>query len=193
MKKLILLFLVSFGCFAQSVADPRLRVSCTPNSNVTTAWQTINFNGSESLDINTFGIDPTSGFKMFNYDSATQLFKYYGKYDSNFFTSFQFTTTTNIITVRATLQIRFVIPNGVSAGVDLIFPFTNNGGFADLNDVTILSTAVNNVPFDFDIYTNQAIRDNGFKIQVRLSNVLAIGGTTTLNYASMRIQGISKN
>jgi hypothetical protein len=48
---------------------------------------------------------------------------------------------------------------------------------------------VNNTPFDFDIYTNQQIRDNGFKIQVRLSNTLAIGGTTTLNYASMRIQG----
>jgi hypothetical protein len=50
---------------------------------------------------------------------------------------------------------------------------------------------VNNTPLIFDIYTNQ-IRD-GFKIQVRLSNTLAIGGTTTLNYASMRIQGISKN
>jgi hypothetical protein len=42
-----------------------------------------------------------------------------------------------------------------------------------------------NNTFDFDIYTNQQIRDNGFKIQVRLSNTLAIGGTTTLNYASM--------
>jgi hypothetical protein len=97
------------------------------------------------------------------------------------------------LTVKATLQIRFVIPNGTSPGVDFVFPFTNNGGYADLTDITILSTPINNTPFDFDIYTNGQIRANGFKIQVKLSNALAIGGTTTLNYASMRIQGISKN
>jgi hypothetical protein len=87
------------------------------------------------------------------------------------------------------LQIRFVIPNGVSAGVDFVFPFTNNGGYADLDEVTILSIAQNNKPFSHPLYTSQAIRTNGFKVEVRLSNVLAVGGTTTLNYASLLIQG----
>jgi hypothetical protein len=65
----------------QSVADPRLRV--LPNL-VVDNLQTINFNGSESLDINTFGIDPIIGLRIFTYNS-TQTFSYYGKYDSNFF------------------------------------------------------------------------------------------------------------
>jgi hypothetical protein len=89
----------SFSCFAQSVADPRLRVSVLPNLALSTTWQTINFNGFESLDINTFGIDPISGLRIFTYNSTTQTFNYYGKYDSNFFTSFQFTTTTTLLTV----------------------------------------------------------------------------------------------
>jgi hypothetical protein len=191
--KYLIIILFSLNCFSQSVADPRIRVSCTPNLLLTTSWQTINFNGSESLDTNTFGMDPVSGNRIFNYNTTTALFNYYGNYDNNFFTSFQFTTTTTLLTVKATLQIRFVIPNGTSPGVDFVFPFTNNGGYADLTDITILSTPINNTPFDFDIYTNGQIRANGFKIQVKLSNALAIGGTTTLNYASMRIQGISKN
>jgi hypothetical protein len=58
------IILVSFSCFAQSVADPRLRVSVLPNLALSTTWQTINFNGFESLDINTFGIDPISGLKF---------------------------------------------------------------------------------------------------------------------------------
>jgi hypothetical protein len=64
MKSSFIYFLVSFSC-AQSVADPRLRVSVLPNLALSTTWQTINFNGSESLDINTFGIDPISGLRIF--------------------------------------------------------------------------------------------------------------------------------
>jgi hypothetical protein len=64
---------------------------------------------------------PYKWIKNFTYNSTTQTFNYYGKYDSNFFTS-QFTTTTTLLTVRTTLQMRFVIPNGTSAGVDFIFP-----------------------------------------------------------------------
>jgi hypothetical protein len=103
----------------------------------------------------------------------------------------QFSTTTTLLTIRAFMQIRFVIPNGVSPGVDFIFPFTNNGAYVDLNEVTILSTAQNNKPFSIPLYTNAAIRANGFRVQARLSNALSIGGTTTLNYASLLIQGIA--
>jgi hypothetical protein len=108
-----------------------------PNLALSTTWQTINFNGSESLDINT-GIDPISGLRIFTYNSTTQTFNYYGKYDSNFFTSFQFTTTTTLLTVRTTLQMRFLIPTEHLLGRFYI-PFTNNGGFVDLTELTILS------------------------------------------------------
>jgi len=190
MKHLILL-LFSISMFSQSVADPRLRVSRQASMVLSTTWQALVFNGSESQDINTFGIDPASGLKMCSYDPVTKLFKYNGGYDTNLFTSFQFTTTTTLITTKATLQIRFVIPNGVSAGVDFIFPFTANGGYADINDITLKTSAINNMPFDFCIYTNQALRTNGFRVELRLSNNLT--AVSTLNYASMRIQGISKN
>jgi hypothetical protein len=64
--EILIIILFSLNCFSQSVADPRIRVSCTPNLLLTTSWQTINFNGSESLDTNTFGMDPVSGNRIFN-------------------------------------------------------------------------------------------------------------------------------
>jgi hypothetical protein len=47
---------------------------------------------------------------MFEYDPVS--LKYYGNYDNAFFISAQYYTT--ILTTRAALQLRFVIPNGVS-------------------------------------------------------------------------------
>ena len=178
---------------SQSSADPRLRVSATPNTLLTTSWQTINFNASESLNVNTFGIHPPTGKFMFDYDPATTLFKYYGNYDQGFFVSFQFQSTTTILTTRARVQLRFVIPNGVSEGVDLYFPFSGRGDYVDIDEITLLSVAQNNIGYQENIYTNQALRTNGFRIEVRLSNALFGIGTCTLNYASLRIQGISKN
>jgi hypothetical protein len=165
----------------------------SPNTVLTTTFQTINFNGTESLNANLFGIHPPTGKFLFDYDTATSLFKYYGNYDQGFFISFQFKTTSTVLTTRASLQLRFVIPNGVSPGVDLYFPFSGQGDYVDLSEVTLLSVAQNNIPFEQNIYTNAALRINGFKIQVRISNPLAGIGTVTLNYASLRIQGINKN
>lgn len=176
---------------SQSIADPRLRVSTTTPLVLSTSWQTIDYNASETLNVNTFGINPSNSFNIFRYDGTNKLFKYSDNYDHNFQMFLQFSTTTTLLTVRAFIQVRFVIPNGVSAGVDFVFPFTNNGGYADLDEVTVLSTAQNNKPFSIPLYTNAAIRANGFRVDVRLSNVLAVGGTTTLNYASLLIQGIA--
>jgi hypothetical protein len=51
-----------------------------------------------------------------------------------FFTSFQFTTTTTLLTVRTTTN---AICN--SGGLGVLYSFTNNGGFVDLTELTILS------------------------------------------------------
>jgi len=176
----------------QSVADPRLRVSRLDPLVLTTSWQTLDYTGSESLNINTFGQDSVTSTNLFNWDSTNKLFKYSGNYDHNFQMFLQFSTTTTLLSIRATLQLRFVIPNGISAGVDFIFPFANNGGYADLDEVTVLAVAQNNKPFSHPLYTNQAIRTNGLRVDVRISNALAIGGTTTLNYTSILIQGVAK-
>jgi hypothetical protein len=87
-----------------------------PNLALSTTWQTINFNGSESLDINTFGIDPISGLKFLLIILLLKLSTTMVNMIVTFFTSFQFTTTTTLLTVRTTLQMRFLLPNGTSAG-----------------------------------------------------------------------------
>jgi Fe-S cluster assembly iron-binding protein IscA len=177
---------------SQSSPDPRLIVSRTTPITLSTTFQEIVYNGSESgKTMNTFGKDPVTNKFMFDYNSTTNLFTYNEVYPHNFNLLFEFRTTSTIISTKATLQLRIAIPNGVSAGVDINFPFENQGGYIDVYDVSLFNFAMNNKPFVLPLYIGDALKVNGFKIYVRLSNA-TVGGTT-LDYSSISIQGISRN
>jgi hypothetical protein len=193
-KLIILLFVLWSGvATAQnySVNEPRMRVNRTASLSLTTDWQTLSFNGTSDFNFNTYAIDPTSGNKMIWYDTSANLFKVYGEYDKQLSFQLFIRSTTNIITTSANLQYRIVIPNGISPGVPLNFPFPEDGGYGYLISLTRLTTAVNNTTTPIAIYANSAIRTNGFYVQVRLSNPLFALGTSTINSASVVIQSKS--
>ena len=173
---------------ANTVTYPRLRVSRTASLGITTSWQTLDFTGTETLNTNTFGIDPNTGLQLVSWDTTNKLFKFNHSEDVNYTGFFFLSTTTTVITTRATLQYRCVIPNGTSPGVDFIFPFNVAGGYADLGEATILTSQINNRTEPIALYANQAMRTNGFYIQIKLSNSLFTLGTCTLNYAAILIQ-----
>jgi Fe-S cluster assembly iron-binding protein IscA len=192
MKKYLFLFLVSVYSFGQSVADPRLIVSRTAPITLTTAWQEVFYTGVEAgKTLNTFGKDPVTNKLVFDYNSTTNLLTYNEFYPHNFNLFFEFRTTSTIISTKATLQLRFAIPNGISPGVDLNFPFENQGGYIDVYDVSLFNFAVNNKPFVLPLYIGNALKANGFKIYVKLSTA-TVGGTT-IDYTSLSIQGIARN
>jgi hypothetical protein len=177
---------------SQSSADPRLIVSKNTPLVLTTTFQPIVFDATEAnKTINTFGKDPVTGKFMFHYDPVTNLFTYNENYPHNFNLEFEFTTLSTIISTKATMQLRFSIPNGISAGVDLNFPYENNGGFTDVYDVTLFNTAVNNKTYKSSLYIGDALKVNGFRIMARLSN--SVLGSTSIQYSSLNIQGISRN
>lgn len=186
----ILLLLLPFGAIAQnySVAQPRMRVNRTADFVLTTTFQTLVLNGTSVYNNNTYGIDATTGNRVIRYDSATDLFKFIGEYDKNIQLQLFIKTTTPVVTTAASMQYRIVIPNGISAGVDLNFPFPDDGGYGDLTELTKFTFATQNITTPLNIYINSAIRINGFKIQVRLSNSLATLGTSTINSAAVLIQ-----
>ena len=172
--------------------DPRLIVSKTTPISLNTSWQAIVYDGVEvGKTVNTFGKDPATGRFMFDYNSTINLFTHNENYPHNFNLLFEFRTLCPIITTKASLQLRFAIPNGISPGVDLNFPFENNGGYVDVYDISLFNLSVNNKPWQFPIYIGDALKINGFKIYVRLSN--ATVGATTIEYTSLSIQGISRN
>ena len=177
---------------SQSTADPRLIVSKASPLILSNLWQEIIYDGSEpGKTINTFGKDPSTGKYMFDYNPVTNLFTHNEIYPHNFNLLFEFRTLCPIITTKASLQLRFSIPNGISPGVDLNFPFESNGGYADVYDISIFNISVNNKPWQFPIYIGNAMKINGFKMYVRLSNLTV--GNTTIEYTSLSIQGISRN
>lgn len=148
---------------ANRITQPRLRVNRSASLSLSTNWQKIDFNGTSSRNINTFGKDPVSGNPMVMWDSNAKLFRLYD-IDQNMLCFLNMTTTTSLLTVRATLQYRCVIPNGISAGVNDYFPFPEEGGYADAMEVTILAAAMNHNVQQIPFYLQDTIRSNGFWI-----------------------------
>lgn len=191
MRKLIfILFLLPLAVKAQNytVGASRLRVYRSASLVLSTSWQDVDFNGSSSLNVNTFGTNVATGNLFAWYETSTKLFHVEGDYDKNMFLSFYPSTTTTVLTTPSTLQMRIVVPNGVSAGVDFYFPYPDAGGYVDIAPVTTLATQVYHPIIAIPGYANAALRTNGFKVQVKLSNALFTLGTSTLNNAAFLIQ-----
>lgn len=175
----------------QGQREPRLRVNRTASLALTTTWQTIDFNGTSTYNVNTFGKDPVSGNNLVWWDSANQLMRFYEQYDRNYKLEFYANTITTILTTKASLQYRLVVPNGVSPGVDIYFPFPElgaSGAYADVGEVTLLATGVSHGVNPQSLYLIDAIRTNGVKLQLRLSNNLFTLGTCTLTSCNLLIQ-----
>lgn len=180
--------LLSISVHAQnySVNEPRMRVTRSASLVLSTTFQTVNFNGTSTYNFNTYGKDPTSGNPMIYYDTSANLFRVYGEYDKNLNVQFFFKTTTTAISIGTSLQYRIVIPNGLGPGQNLNFPFPDDGGYGDIMQVGLATIAMNSSSVPISIYANQALRTNGFYLQVRLSQAITLG-TATLNAATCTI------
>lgn len=170
--------------------QPRLRVNRTSTLNVNTTWQKLDFSGVSNLNINTFGKDPISGRNMVWWDPTNKIFRFYEQNDQNYDCSLFMSTTTSLITIRSTLQYRCVIPNGGGVGINSYFPFPDDSSpYVDVAEVTVISSQINHKVEKIPLYLESTLRNNGFWIEIKLSNSLITLGTCTLNNAAVLIQG----
>jgi len=169
------------------VNAPRLRVSRTSDLVLSTTWQTVVLNGNEAVNVNSFGIDPVSGKPLVNYDTATNLFRFYQQYDVNYNVTLYMKVTAGIVGTGVTLQYRMVVPNGGGQGVDTYFPFPTSGGYADITYVS-MKLGTMNIERPVSMYLSNAIRNNGVRFQVRLSDILVGVGNITMNNCAVLIQ-----
>ncbi len=192
MKKLLtylaLIFIIPVFAQNTTVLEPRLRMNRSASLVLSTTWQTVDFNGTSTYNVNTFGKDPVSTNSLIWWDSTNKLFRFYNQYAKNYVVTFYVTTTATVLSTRATIQYRIVIPNGISVGVDLYTPFpdTQAQAYSDIGDVTILSSMQHKAE-NIGIYADNLLKTNGCYIQVRLSNLVPLG-TVTLNNAIILIQ-----
>jgi len=172
---------------ASNPLQPRLRVSRSAALNITTTWQKVVFDGSSAFNVNTFGKN-SAGKQMVEWDNTAGKFNFYDAIDQNYVCFLSPVTTTTLITTRATLQYRCVIPNGGGTGVNSYFPYPDQGGFVDAAEATLLTSTMLHQLQPFPLYLNANIRSNGFWIEVKLSNSLITLGVCTLNSCSFLIQ-----
>ncbi len=83
-------------------------------------------------------------------------------------------------------QFRFIVPDGVSPGVDFFFPFSTGDGFMDLQEVAYVSSMRHQqlTPVTADA----AKRTNGVGCEMRLS-AAPLTGTVTLAYFAIYMFG----
>lgn len=169
--------------------QPRLRCNRTASLTLSTSWQTITFNGTSDLNVNTFGKDPVSGNQMVDLDATKQIINFTDIVDQNYICFMNLETNVTSVGTRATLQYRCGIPNGVSPGVDFYFPFPANQStaFADIQEITVQIGGLRHNAQPFPLYLNSALRTNGMYIQLRISTALAVG-SATLNSVDLIIQ-----
>ena len=177
---------------AYNPIDPRMRVNFSAGLNLSTTFQKIDFAGTSSSNVNTFGVEPVSGNPMVWWDPTNKLFRFYQNNDTNFQVNLQIKTTSTLITTRATLQYRFVVPNGGGVGVNTYFPFPDDGGYADFSEVTVLASGQNNSQNVINFFAGSAIRTNGCWLEMRLSNSLITLGVCTLNSAAITFLATGK-
>jgi hypothetical protein len=168
-------------------AGPRIRVNRAASLTLSTTFQRIDFNGTDAINVNTYPTNASSQ-KFVDWDSTNKKFLFRTTVDRNYIASIYLTTTNTSLlnTVNltsASLQMRFVVPNGVSAGVDYYFPDPLNRGLIDLSLVNSVSPWTQNY-LDV-VYANSLIQANGLAVDIRLSNTIL--GTTTLTAAAMLV------
>lgn len=167
--------------------QPRLRVNKATGLTITTAWQKITFDGTSTFNANTFGKN-SAGKQMVEWDNTAGKFNFYDQIDQNYICFLSPVTTATLITTRAVLRYRCVIPNGGGAGVNSYFPFPDQGGYVDASEVTLLNSSMLHQLQPFPLYLNANVRANGFWVEVQLSNSLVTLGVCTLNTCSFLIQ-----
>lgn len=172
---------------ASNIQQPRIRVSRSSTLALNTNWQKIVFDGSSAFNVNTFGKN-SGGKQMVEWDGINNQFKFYDQIEQNYLCFLSPVTTATLITTRAVLQYRCVIPNGGGTGVNSYFPYPDQGGYVDGPEVTLLSSQMVHQIQPFPLYLNANIRNNGFWIEVKLSNSLVTLGVCTLNNCSFLIQ-----
>jgi len=190
MKRLLFL-LLPFLSFAQNytIPEPNFRVNRTATLQLSTAWQTVDFNGTSIYNANTFGLDPATGNRFVYWDSTNKLIKFITDYPFNYSFTIYPETSANLITTRATLQFRYVVPNGISPGVDLITPFVDTATpYCDLGEVTILANGVKHTPISLPLSVTKELGAKGVRVEMRLSNSLITLGVCNLTNCALSVK-----
>ena len=143
-----------------------------------------------TLRQNTFA-EVSPDLKIVDWDSVNDLITFNNSYTQNYVAAINPKVTVASVVVTPILptkrlQFRFVVPDGVSPGVNYYFPHATGDGFVDLGEIIYngswrhqQTTPITSTPDK---------RTNGVGLEVRLDSSL-LTGTATLDYFSLYLFG----
>lgn len=167
--------------------QPFFKVSRMSNMNLTTSWQRVDFNGSNTTNTFPIGIDGSN--KHIYWDSTNRLFRFNFDIDRNF--DIQFNTkivsssVLSVLNVALTnIQLRYVVPSPAPQYFPL--PDDSEPGI-DLGAAGLLSTW--RTTHDYTIRGDANKRQYGMGVELRLSSSFLGTATATVNLADLIIYG----
>jgi hypothetical protein len=153
---------------------------------LTTNWQRLDL---ATQNVNSF--PGTSPAKTVDWDATNKLFTFNAATTRNYIATLNARVQMSGITLAplATpiyVQYRFVVPNGVSPGVDFFFPFSTTDGFLDLQEVPYNSTMRHQrlTPITADA----SKRANGVGCEMRI-NANPLTGSVSVTHFSLYMFG----
>lgn len=166
--------------------SPRLRANRSVTLALNTTWQRIDYNGNSAQNVNTFPMVEGQAYPVLRYDSANKLFLFSDPVDRNYNVNLYFHFVSSGLFPNAA-QMRFIIPNGVSPGVPLYFPFPDDGGFKDLCSFNMASDL--RVTESTNIFVNNAMRANGLGVEIKLATGLILAQAVNMTSAAILFFG----
>lgn len=151
------------------VSSPRIRVNRTAPLTVTTTAQRLDFNGTSPYNLNSYPIMPGETSPSVYYDAANKLFKFTSNYDKNYSLVLSVSITANVLLstlnlTSAMLRAQIYIPSSPVT----TFPLPDAGGYVDICPVNVVGQQNQQITIPF--FSNQQIRENGFGVNLWLSN-----------------------
>jgi hypothetical protein len=154
--------------------QPRIYREIGSSLPLTTSWQRLDLS---VLNANTF---PVAGAnRLVDWNSSSKVFTFNDSTTRNYIAALNMSIATSgvlvtPIVIPIKVQFRFVVPNGVSPGVDYYFPFSTSAGYMDLKEVAW--NGGDNVQRLTPVTSDLPKRVNGVGCDVRLSSSPLTGG-----------------
>lgn len=139
-------------------ASPRLRVNRSASFPLSLSWQTIDFNGSSTFNVNTFPLMGST--TSVGWDTTNKKFTFAQDTDRNYNVTLYYHVTAPL--VPANIQFRFCIP----APTPVYFPFPDTRQYLDL--VTVYGITDHGFEYSTTIYANALVRQYGLQMQIRV-------------------------
>lgn len=159
--------------------QPKIYREIASGLTLTTSWQRLDLSVDNG---NSFSGSP----KIVDWNAVNKVFTFNNFMTQNYLAALNIKLTTagiliTPVVIPIKVQFRFVVPNGVSPGVDYYFPFSTSDGYMDLQEIGW--NGARNIQRTTLVTSDPPKRTNGVGCEVKLSSNPLTGSISASHFS----------